>query len=144
MFSLNFPGSGFASVWAQSHQLTDTLSVDFSIFSFFFFLTQNKYCIVFRTLWVVLQYCHEFTATEWRGYVGRHFQWKCVTSGEAVVCHTCRLHRPLLSLQLMGKNKANHFCHVCFVWVFKTWSVSVEPSQYGCSWCWTNSGQLID
>lgn len=31
MFSQTFPGPGFASAWAQSYQLTDTLSADFSI-----------------------------------------------------------------------------------------------------------------
>lgn len=35
--------------------------------------------------------------------MGCHFYCKSVKSGETVVCHTCRLHGPLLSLQLMGE-----------------------------------------
>lgn len=104
---LEISWSGFASVWIHSHQLTDTLSIDFST-SLFFFLTQSKYCIAFSTFWFVLQYCHE-----WKVYVGCHLYCKCVKSGETVVCHTCRLHGPLLSMQLMGINRVDHFCQVC-------------------------------
>lgn len=81
---------------------------NFFFFLFFLFLTQSKYCIAFSTFWFVLQYCHE-----WKGYVGCHFYCKCVKSGETVVCHTCRLHGPLLSMQLMGINRVDHFCQVC-------------------------------
>lgn len=82
-------------------------------FQHLLFLAHNKHCIAFSTIWLVLQYCHKFTTSEWRGYVGRHFYCKGVTSGEAPVFHTCRLYRPLLSLQVMGKNKTNNVCHAC-------------------------------
>ncbi|RCU34907.1 hypothetical protein DVA76_18720 [Acinetobacter baumannii] len=60
MFSLKFPGPGLPQL---GHHHISSLTLCQVILASAI-LTQNKYCIALSTFWLVLQYCHQFTATE--------------------------------------------------------------------------------